>query len=99
HRKRLEAKEHGTAFAYEVIAGETYLLTNEHVAVWPEVTDSRNHVEGVGDGCKRVDEKLRIVHDERDEYEPGHIVLSRVAFDPRLDAAVLKTSTVLPVLP
>jgi len=65
-RRRIDhAKEHGTAFAYEVVGQDTYLLTNEHVAVWPEVTDARNRVQGVSDGCKRVEARLRIVHDER----------------------------------
>jgi hypothetical protein len=51
-RKRpVTAKEDGTAFAYEVAGQETYLLTNEHVAVWPEVTDSRHQVPGVSEGC------------------------------------------------
>jgi serine protease Do len=98
-RRRVETVEHGTAFAYEQGGGETYLLTNEHVAAWPDVTDSRVRVDGVPEGCKRVEEKLRIVHDEHDDYEPGHIQLVRVATEPRLDAAVLKASQRLPVMP
>jgi serine protease Do len=98
-RRRVEAIEHGTAFAYEQSGGETYLLTNEHVAAWPEVTDGRGRVDGVPEGCKRVDEKLRIVHDEHDDYEPGHIPLQRLAADPRLDAAVLKATQRLDVMP
>jgi hypothetical protein len=93
------AKEDGTAFAYEVAGQETYLLTNEHVAVWPEVTDARNRVPGVADGCKRVDARLRIVHDAQSEEEIGHIPLKLVAVDPRLDAAILKAPQVLTVLP
>src|SRR5207245_69591 len=77
-------------FAYELAAGETYLLTNEHVAVWPEVTDSNRHVDGVPEGCRRFEQRLRIVQDEHDDYEAGQIPLSRVASDPQLDAAVLK---------
>ena len=91
-RKRVESVEHGTAFAYEVSNGETFLLTNEHVAAWPEVTDLAHRVEGVPEGCKRVDDKQRIVHDEHDAYEPGQIPLTRIAVDPQLDAAILKTS-------
>jgi serine protease Do len=99
-RRRIDqAREHGTAFAYEVIGQDTYLMTNEHVAVWPEVTDARNRVAGVSDGCKRLEARLRIVHDERDEEELGQIPLKLVAADPRLDAAILKASQVLPVLP
>lgn len=98
-RRRIDAVEHGTAFAYEVSNGETFLLTNEHVAAWPAVTDATHKVDGVHEGCKRVDEKLRIVRDEHDEFAPGHILLSRIAVDPLLDAAVLKASVVLGALP
>src|SRR2546421_1044492 len=98
-RRHVEAVEHGTAFAYEVTNGETFLLTNEHVAAWPEVTDGGHKVDGVAEGCKRVQEKLRIVHDERDSYEAGQIVLTRVAVDPALDAAILKAGQPLAALP
>jgi S1-C subfamily serine protease len=98
-RRRVQASELGTAFAYETSGGETYLLTNEHVAVWPEVTDTLHRIEGVADGCKRVEDKLRIVRDERDDFEPGQIALARVAVDPLLDAAILKASQRLTVLP
>jgi serine protease Do len=99
-RRRVQASELGTAFAYEISGGDTYLMTNEHVAVWPEVTDSLHRIEGVADGCKRVEDKLRIVRDERDDFDPGQIVLTRIAVDPLLDAAILKAAgqklTVLP---
>ena len=99
-RKRsVDAREDGTAFAYEVAGDETYLLTNEHVAVWPEVTDSRYKVTGVADGCKRVESKLRIVHDEQSDEEIGQIPIKLVAFDPRLDAAILKASRRLTIMP
>ena len=39
------------AFAYEVSGGDTYLLTNEHVAVWPEVTDVLHRIDGVAEGA------------------------------------------------
>src|SRR5262245_26166063 len=39
-RRRVQASELGTAFAYEHVGSDTYLVTNEHVASWPEVTDS-----------------------------------------------------------
>lgn len=94
-RKKVETMEHGTAFAYEVSNGETFLLTNDHVASWPEVTDLSHRVEGVPEGCKRMEDRQRIVHDEHDSYEPGQIALSRVASDPQLDAAILKTSRTL----
>jgi serine protease Do len=98
-RRRVQASELGTAFAYEVSGSDTYLLTNEHVAVWPEVTDSLHRIEGVADGCKRVEDKLRIVRDERDDFDPGQIALTRVAVDPLLDAAILKANQKLTVLP
>lgn len=98
-RRRVQASELGSAFAYEVAGNETYLMTNEHVAAWPEVTDLVHRVEGVPEGCKRVEDKLRIVRDERDDFEPGQIVLTRVAVDPLLDAAVLKAGQKLTVLP
>ena len=78
---------------------ETYLLTNEHVASWPEVTDTLHRIDGVPEGCKRVEDKLRIVRDERDDFEPGQIPLTRVAVDPLLDAAILKAGQRLNVMP
>jgi S1-C subfamily serine protease len=98
-RRRVQASELGSAFAYEQSGGETYLLTNEHVAAWPEVTDTIHRIEGVPEGCKRVEDKLRIVRDERDDFEPGQIVLTRVAVDPLLDAAILKAGQKLTMLP
>src|SRR3954471_8307615 len=98
-RRRVQASELGTAFAYEVSGGETYLMTNEHVAAWPDVTDSLHRIEGVADGCKRVEDKVRIVRDERDDFEPGQILLTRVAIDPLLDAAILKAGQKLTVMP
>jgi S1-C subfamily serine protease len=98
-RRRVQASELGSAFAYEVAGGETYLLTNEHVASWPEVTDSLHRIEGVPEGCKRVEDKLRIVRDERDDFEAGQIPLQRVAVDPLLDAAILKATQKLTVMP
>jgi serine protease Do len=98
-RRRVVASELGSAFAYEVVGNETYLLTNEHVASWPDVTDGLHRVDGVPEGCKRLDDKLRIVRDERDDFEPGQIPLTRVAVDPLLDAAVLKAPQVLNAIP
>src|SRR6185503_16774842 len=98
-RRRVQASELGTAFAFEVQGSETFLFTNEHVASWPEVTDLLHRIEGVPEGCKRVEEKLRIVRDERDDFDPGQVVLQRVAVDPLLDAAILKAPQKLTVLP
>ncbi|HSY38933.1 MAG TPA: hypothetical protein VLA79_05375, partial [Polyangia bacterium] len=64
-RRRVQASELGTAFAYEASGNDTYLLTNEHVAAWPDVTDTFHRIDGVPEGCKRVEDKLRIVRDER----------------------------------
>ncbi|HEY6475685.1 MAG TPA: serine protease [Polyangia bacterium] len=98
-RRRVQASELGTAFAYEASGSDTYLLTNEHVAAWPDVTDTFHRIDGVPEGCKRVEDKLRIVRDERDDFEPGQIALLRVAVDPLLDAAILKASQKLTVMP
>jgi serine protease Do len=98
-RRRVQASELGSAFAYEQSGGDTYLLTNEHVASWPEVTDTLHRIDGVPDGCKRVEDKLRIVRDERDDFEAGQIALTRVAVEPLLDAAILKASQKLTVMP
>jgi serine protease Do len=98
-RRRVQASELGSAFAYEQSGGDTYFLTNEHVASWPEVTDTVHRIDGVPEGCKRVEDKLRIVRDERDDFEPGQVVLTRVAVDPLLDAAILKANQKLTVIP
>jgi serine protease Do len=98
-RRRVQASELGSGFAYEVSGSDTYLMTNEHVAAWPDVTDSLHRIDGVADGCKRVEDKLRIVRDERDDFEPGQVVLTRVAVDPLLDAAILKANQRLTVMP
>jgi serine protease Do len=98
-RRRVQASELGTAFAYEVSGNDTYLFTNEHVAAWPDVTDMMHRIEGVPEGCKRVEDRLRIVRDERDDFDPGQIALQRVAVDPLLDAAILKANQRLTVLP
>lgn len=98
-RRRVQASEVGTAFAYEQSGGDTYLFTNEHVASWPEVTDLQHRIDGVPEGCKRMEDKLRIVRDERDDFEPGQIPLTRVAVDPLLDAAILKANQRLNIIP
>src|SRR5947209_7247264 len=71
-RAYLRSVVHGTAFAYRVVNGETQLVTNEHVASQPEVTDEEHAVEGVPTGSKKVREQLKVVRDESDDYEPGH---------------------------
>lgn len=100
HKKHVDVTAHGTAFAYRVQKnGETLLLTNDHVATWPAVTDDDDPVEGVPNGCKKVEEQLHIVKDEDDDYRPGWIAVQKVVSDPVLDAAVVKTRAHLNVMP
>jgi S1-C subfamily serine protease len=97
-RKRVVA--HGTGFGYrQTTPGETLVVTNEHVAEWPAVTDDEHQVEDVPAGCKRVSDSLRIVENESDAYERDDIPLARVVVDPQLDVAVLKAKAALPVVP
>ncbi len=98
-KKRRTATAHGTAFAYRRDDRGTLLLTNQHVAEWPAVTDEDHPVEGVPAGCKRVSDALRIVDDESDNYGPDDLPLTRVVSDPALDAAVLRAAKPLPVMP
>jgi serine protease Do len=98
-RAYLRSVSHGTGFAYKIVGGETLLATNEHVASQPEVTDEDHAVDGVPMGSKKVREQLKIVRDESDDYEPGHVLLSRVLSDPAADIAVLKAKKVLPAMP
>ncbi len=98
-RAYLRSVVHGTAFAYRIVNGETHLVTNEHVASQPDVTDDEHAVEGVPTGSKKVREQLKIVRDETDDYEPGHVPLAKLLSDTQADIAVLKTRKQLPVLP
>src|SRR5438309_1468663 len=63
-RAYLRSVVHGTGFAYRVVNGETQIVTNEHVAGQPDVTDDEHPVEGVPLGSKKVREQLKIVRDE-----------------------------------
>ncbi|HXU06798.1 MAG TPA: serine protease [Polyangia bacterium] len=98
-RDRRKVVAHGTAFAYRKQAGETLLLTNEHVAVWPAITDASHQVQGVPPGCKRVSDALSLVDDEDDSYGKDDIPLTRVVTDPQLDVAVVKARAALQVMP
>jgi serine protease Do len=98
-RQKKRATAHGTAFAYRQQGGDTLLVTNDHVAEWPPVTDDAHHVEGVPPGCKRVSDALRLVDSESDDYDLDDIKLERVVADRELDAAVLRARAALPVLP
>jgi S1-C subfamily serine protease len=98
-RSRRRVKAHGTGFAYRQVDGGTLLLTNDHVAEWPAVTDEDHAVDGVPAGCKRVSDALKIVDSESDEYDPDDIPLMRVVVDTQLDVAIVKARTALPVMP
>src|SRR2546430_8820873 len=98
-RAYLRSLVHGTGFAYRMLNGETHLVTNEHVASQPEVTDEDHPVDGLPTGSKKVREQLKIVRDETDDYEPGHIVLAKLLSDPQADIAVLKARKQLGVMP
>jgi serine protease Do len=98
-RAYLRSVVHGTAFAYRIVNGETQLVTNEHVASQPDVTDDDHPVEGVPPGSKKVREQLKVVRDETDDYEPGHVPLTKLLSDPQADIAVLKARKQLPVMP
>ncbi|HXJ23954.1 MAG TPA: serine protease [Polyangia bacterium] len=97
--ERRTAVLHGTAFAYKRQGPDTLLLTNDHVAAWPEVTDPQHAVDGVPAGCKKIGETLALVDDEHDSYGRDDIPVARVVTDPRLDVAVLKTTAELHVMP
>ncbi len=99
HRERRKVVAHGTAFAYRRQGPDTLLLTNDHVAAWPAVTDAQHVVEGVPAGCKRVSESLALVDDEHDDYPRDDVSVTRVVTDPQLDVAVLKAHSDLHVMP
>ena len=98
-KRRRTATAHGTAFAYRTDDKGTLLLTNQHVAEWPAVTDEDHAVDGIPAGCKRVSDSLRIVENESDNYRPDDLPLTRVVTDVALDAAILRSSKPLPVMP
>ncbi len=90
---------HGTGFGLRQEGGDTLIVTNEHVAEWPAVTDGEHPVDDVPPGCRRVSDALRIVEKEGDDYERDDIPLARAVADPQLDVAVLRANRALPVLP
>ncbi len=98
-RTRVQARAHGTAFAYRQQDGATLLLTNTHVAEWPPATDGEHKVDDVPAGCRKVSDALKIVDNEADDYERDDVPLSRVVSDPQLDVSVLKAAQPLPVIP
>jgi serine protease Do len=97
--KRTQVVAHGTAFAYQRAGNGTLLLTNQHVADWPVVTDDDHRAEDVPAGCRRVSEELNIVENEADSYARDDIPLGRVVADSQMDIAILTTPNKLPILP
>lgn len=97
--ERRKAVLHGTAFPYRRQGNDTFLLTNDHVAAWPTVTDLQHPVEGVPAGCKKVSESLALVDDEHDNYARDDVSVTRVVTDAQLDVAILKTQAALHVMP
>jgi serine protease Do len=98
-RLRQRAILHGTGFGYRRDGDDTLLLTNQHVAEWPAVTDEDHTVDGVPTGCKKISETLKIVDDEGDDYERDDVPLQRVVADAQLDVAVLRAHAKLEILP
>ena len=98
-RSRQRSVLHGTAFAYQRQGNDTLLLTNDHVAAWPSVTDASHLVEGVPPGCKLVSQALALVDNERDEYPRDDVSASAVVTDPQLDVAILRAHAPLQVMP
>ena len=98
-RTRSSALAYGTAFGYRRDGNDTLLLTNEHVADWPAVTDEDHPVDGIAAGCKRVADSLKIVDDDHDDYAADDIPLTRVVVDPILDVAVLRAHARLEIIP
>jgi trypsin-like peptidase len=98
-RTRTTAQAYGTAFGYRRDGGDTLLLTNQHVAEWPSVTDEDHAVDGVAPGCKRISDTLKIVDNDHDDYPADDIPLTRVVADPTLDIAILRAHTQLEIIP
>lgn len=98
-KKKRQVVAHGTGFAYRQQGGETFLLTNEHVADWPAVTQEDHPVEDVPVGCKKVADAIKIVDNDSDNYERDDIALTRVVSDGELDIAILKSKVPVPILP
>ena len=98
-RIRKKVVAHGTGFGLRREGNDSLVVTNEHVAEWPPVTDREHVVEGVPSGCRRVSDAIRIVDDESDAYDRDDVPLSRVVSDPQLDISVLRARTSLPVMP
>jgi serine protease Do len=98
-RSRRKVALHGTAFAFKRQGADALLLTNDHVASWPLVTDVEHPVDDVPPGCKKISESLTLVDDEHDNYGRDDIPVMRIATDPELDVAILKAHADLHIMP
>ena len=98
-RVRQSVTAYGTAFGYRRDGGETLLVTNDHVASWPAVTDDDHRIDGIASGCKRVSDALAIVDNDADDYPDDDVPLTRVVADPQLDVAILRAHAKLNVMP
>ena len=98
-RNRQSSVLHGTAFAYQRQANDTLLLTNDHVAAWPSVTDSAHPVDGIPSGCKLVSQSLALVDNEHDDYPRDDVSVTVVVTDPQLDVAILRAHGPLQIMP
>ena len=98
-KTRTTTTAYGTAFGLRLDGADTLLVTNEHVAEWPAVTDVDHAEDGVPAGCKRVSDSETIVDDDHDDYAADDISLTRVVGDPTLDIAVMRAHAKLQVIP
>jgi S1-C subfamily serine protease len=98
-RNRQKAVLHGTAFAYRHQANDTLLVTNDHVATWPSVTDTIHGVDGIPAGCKLVSQTVALVDNEHDEYPRDDVSATVVVTDSALDVAILRAHGPLQVMP
>ena len=98
-RNRQRSVLHGTAFAYQRQGNDTLLLTNDHVAAWPSVTDSAHPVDGIPGGCKLVSQSLTLVDNEHDDYPRDDVPLTVVVTDPPMDVAILRAHAPLQIMP
>lgn len=96
-RKRVVA--HGTGFGLRREGADALVVTNEHLAEWPAVTDRDHVVDGVPSGCRRMSDAIRIVDDESDAFDRDDVPLAHVVSDPQSDVSVLRAKAPLPVMP
>ncbi|HUB06778.1 MAG TPA: serine protease [Myxococcales bacterium] len=99
-RSYLRSEIHGTGFALRATKeGDTLLVTNQHVADQPDVTDDAHVVDGVPAGSRKVREVVKLVKNQEDDYEPGQILATRVLADQAMDISVLRVHRHLNLMP